>query len=668
MLSDRQNESDNNLSTNMAGNTSASMSTFPEKESDQSETSMRVDSKTRHKRELSVDKIPTGFGASKNKKNRSERVVVHVRMRPFSKNELEKSKKSAIARFDTDTNLVSIYKDKAEGVKSKFYFDSLFHDNATQEEVYEVSGRRVVDSVINGFNGTIFAYGQTGTGKTFTMLGDYLAKGSDKIDQGIIPRSLSHVFEEWESQADEFSFEVSISFIQIYMEMVQDLLEPKNTETRIREDLINGVYVSGVLWVPVKNVQQSMKVFSLGEKNRSTSFTKLNAHSSRSHAVLMVKIERRKKLTEKQMQKCRGEKFEYMTSSTLFLVDLAGSERVKNSKAMNKRLDEAKTINFSLSALGNCIHALTEKNNSHVPFRDSKLTRLLQDSLGGNSKTSMIVTISPSYINRSESIMSLKFGSRAMKVQNKPSVNKKIDYKMLWMQLQEEIDAKTDQIASLDIKLEEAVKKWPKCSKLPEDTDADTEREDTEDEEGKDYKQMYIRKEKENQQFLQRIDAIIAEQEEELNKIHQDNKNKDSIINDLKESLEDAKRDIEEKDERLIEMSSEKEDHISSLKSTHLEEMDSLKSKMKKLKKQWEADVMEQVKQLETNWKIELSTTNAANAEVKADYEKKLAEINQKLSECENKATEASDLKDQSEHKLEQAIATLKTIQAESGK
>ena len=196
MLSDRQNESDNNLSTNMAGNTSASMSTFPEKESDQSETSMRVDSKTRHKRELSVDKIPTGFGASKNKKNRSERVVVHVRMRPFSKNELEKSKKSAIARFDTDTNLVSIYKDKAEGVKSKFYFDSLFHDNATQEEVYEVSGRRVVDSVINGFNGTIFAYGQTGTGKTFTMLGDYLAKGSDKIDQGIIPRSLSHVFEE----------------------------------------------------------------------------------------------------------------------------------------------------------------------------------------------------------------------------------------------------------------------------------------------------------------------------------------------------------------------------------------------------------------------------------------------------------------------------------------
>ena len=147
-----------------------------------------------------------------------------------------------------------------------------------------------------------------------------------------------------------------------------------------------------------------------------------------------------------------------MTSSTLFLVDLAGSERVKKSKATDVRLNEAKTINFSLSALGNCIHALTEKGSKHVPFRDSKLTRLLQDSLGGNSKTSMIVTIGPSYSNRSETIMSLKFGERAMKVENKPSVNKKIDYKMLSMQLQEEIDAKTDQIASLELKVQEAIK------------------------------------------------------------------------------------------------------------------------------------------------------------------------------------------------------------------
>jgi hypothetical protein len=197
--------------------------------------------------------------------------------------------------------LVSIYKDKSEGLKSKFYFDSLMDDQISQEEVYEGSGRRVVDSVIDGFNGTIFAYGQTGTGKTFTMLGDYLSKSTTE-NAGIIPRSLEQIFLASGTQLD-FNFDISVSFIQIYMEMIQDLLEPGNSEIRIREDLVNGVYVSGALWVPVKNVGQAMKVFSLGEKNRATSFTKLNAHSSRSHAVFMVKIEKRKKLTEKQMQK-----------------------------------------------------------------------------------------------------------------------------------------------------------------------------------------------------------------------------------------------------------------------------------------------------------------------------------------------------------------------------
>lgn len=210
-----------------------------------------------------------------------------------------------------------------------------------------------MDSVLNGFNGTIFAYGQTGTGKTFTMLGNYLSNDSNDVTMGIIPRAVKQIFEECAEQFDEFDFEISVSFIQIYMEMIQDLLDPDNQEIRIREDLVNGVYVSGVVWVPVKSLKQAMRIFDQGEKNRATAFTSLNAHSSRSHAVFMVKIEKRKKLTEKQMAKCRGQQFEYMTSSTLFLVDLAGSERVKKSKATDTRLNEAKMINFSLSALGN---------------------------------------------------------------------------------------------------------------------------------------------------------------------------------------------------------------------------------------------------------------------------------------------------------------------------
>jgi hypothetical protein len=340
-LSQRMNDSDAERSTSLVGNSSSfTLSTFPEKdlislnnkysvvESDNMPMpdDTNISNPVRHKRDLSIDKIPVSLNHIPKPKNskKSERVVVHVRMRPFNRSELQKSKKSAIIKFDPEINLISIYKDRSEGLVSKFYFDSLMDENITQEEVYEGAGRRVVESFIEGYNGTIFAYGQTGTGKTFTMLGDYLSKSTSE-NAGIIPRSLGQVFSAAEIQP-EFNFEISVCFIQIYMEMIQDLLEPGNSDIKIKEDLVNGVYVSGALWVPVKNVGQGMKVFSLGEKNRATSFTKLNAHSSRSHAVFMVKIEKSKKLTEKQMQKLKAKTSRRVATSTLFLVDLAGSE------------------------------------------------------------------------------------------------------------------------------------------------------------------------------------------------------------------------------------------------------------------------------------------------------------------------------------------------------
>ena len=267
-LSKQRDGSDSGRSTQLAGNSSSFLapnSTDIDTEVSISETSISSKSKA-HKRDKSMDKPPVSSSSLGKSKKKSERVVVHVRMRPFNKAETEKGKKTSISRFDQESNLISVYKDKSEGIKSKFYFDSLFPDDVTQEEVYETTGRRVVESVINGFNGTIFAYGQTGTGKTFTMLGDYLSKGGDNTKMGIIPRSLDQIFQEWNALENEFSFEVSVSFTQIYMEMIQDLLEPSNTELRIREDMVNGVYISGVLWIPVKNVKQAMKVFSLGEK------------------------------------------------------------------------------------------------------------------------------------------------------------------------------------------------------------------------------------------------------------------------------------------------------------------------------------------------------------------------------------------------------------------
>lgn len=163
--------------------------------------------------------------------------------------------------------------------------------------------------------------------------------------------------------------------------------------------------------MPIKSTAEGLQAFSAGERNRATSFTKLNAHSSRSHAVFIIKLDKRKQLTisniDKSLKNSKNS-YESMTSSILYLVDLAGSERVKKSQVSSNRLDEAKKINFSLAALGNCIHALTDsKQGGHVPFRDSKLTRLLSDSLGGNSKTAMVVTIGPSKEHTEETIMSL---------------------------------------------------------------------------------------------------------------------------------------------------------------------------------------------------------------------------------------------------------------------
>jgi kinesin family protein 5 len=187
-----------------------------------------------------------------------------------------------------------------------------------------------------------------------------------------------------------------------------------------------------------------MELLNLGDKNRSTAFTNMNAHSSRSHAVYMVKIERRRKYTEKDIDSGNIDKS--MVQSILNLVDLAGSERIKKTQATGSRLSEAKNINLALLALGNCIQALSDKNRfKHVPFRDSKLTRLLEDSLGGNCKTSLVITIGPSAEHTGETLSTLMFGLRAMKIENYAEINKKVDWKARCAQLQAEIDRLNDE-------------------------------------------------------------------------------------------------------------------------------------------------------------------------------------------------------------------------------
>ena len=208
-------------------------------------------------------------------------------------------------------------------------------------------------------------------------------------------------------------------------------------------------------WITVKNRNECKQVFLAGEKNRITASTMMNITSSRSHAILIVKLE--KKLYNEEilenidLSKLPSSDDVIINRSQLYLVDLAGSERVKKTKSNNQRLEEAKKINYSLLVLGKCIQALSEKKNSYICYRESKLTRLLQESLGGNAKTSLIVTISPSSYNTEETVSSLSFGQRAMKVQNKPILNKFIDYEKLCKKLQEDLDKLNDDYLNLKL-------------------------------------------------------------------------------------------------------------------------------------------------------------------------------------------------------------------------
>ena len=373
------------------------------------------------------------------KKTKIERVMVHVRIRPFNDDDINRYGRETSIDYSEDEKGIIVLRKEYE--KKLFNFDSVFDSAVPQHDVFQRVAVPVVNSVIEGYNGTIFSYGQTGTGKTFTMI------GSTGDQQGIIPRSAHLIFSHIQS-CTTHAFTVKVGFLQIYMEMLQDLLCPNAEKPiRIREDPEEGVYLSGISWVPVNSTKECMELMYQGDRNRNTAFTSMNSHSSRSHAVYMIRMEKRVKFTGEQLEELekKGEKPDQcMTNSILYLVDLAGSERVSKSKAAGSRLDEAKNINLALLALGNCIQALGDKKAKYVPFRDSKLTRLLEDSLGGNSKTSLVVTIGPSLAHFQESISSLLFGARAMKVENRPELNIKVDYKALCAQLQAELDRIND--------------------------------------------------------------------------------------------------------------------------------------------------------------------------------------------------------------------------------
>ncbi len=278
--------------------------------------------------------------------------------------------------------------------------------------MFDDTARGIVDSVIEGYNGTVFAYGQTGAGKTFTMEGV-----EDPPEyRGIIANSFSHIFDTIEHTSAQKVFLVQVSMMEIYNEQIRDLIgrDPKQA-LDLKDSKDRGVYVKNLTFITVKNLQDVDKVLKAGRKNRSVASTMMNQESSRSHSIITIRIETSEKSAVDNQNHIKGGK--------LNMVDLAGSERPSKTGAKGEQFKEGIEINLSLSALGNVISALVNPKAQHIPYRDSKLTRLLQDSLGGNTKTVMVANISPADDNKEETLSTLRYASRAKNIKNKPIVN-----------------------------------------------------------------------------------------------------------------------------------------------------------------------------------------------------------------------------------------------------
>lgn len=297
---------------------------------------------------------------------------------------------------------------QSKEAQGTFTFDRVFDMNSKQADIFNYSIRSTVDDILNGYNGTVFAYGQTGAGKSYTMMGTGI---EDEEGRGVIPRIVEQIFASIMSSPGTIEYTVQVSYMEIYMERIRDLLMPQNDNLPVHEEKNRGVYVKGLLEIYVSSVQEVFEVMRRGGNARAVAATNMNQESSRSHSIFVITI------GQKNVETGSAKK------GQLFLVDLAGSEKVGKTGASGQTLEEAKKINKSLSALGMVINALTDGKSSHIPYRDSKLTRILQESLGGNSRTTLIINCSPSSYNDAETLSTLRFGMRAKAIKNKAKVN-----------------------------------------------------------------------------------------------------------------------------------------------------------------------------------------------------------------------------------------------------
>ncbi|KAM9451565.1 kinesin family member 4 [Clarias gariepinus] len=352
-------------------------------------------------------------------------VRVALRCRPLVAKELNEGCQTCLTFIPGEPQVV-VGNDKA------FTYDYVFDPNTEQEEVFNAAVSPLLSGLFKGYNATVLAYGQTGSGKTFSMGGTYTSAQENEPTVGVIPRVVRKIFQEKVKSSDR-EFLLTVSYLEIYNEEILDLLCTSKDKPviSIREDPKEGIKIVGLTEREVFNAQEMVGCLEMGNSARTVGSTAMNAASSRSHAIFTISLEQRR----------GGDKNDAMVSK-LHLVDLAGSERQKKTKAEGDRLKEGISINRGLLSLGNVISALGDesKKGTFVPYRDSKLTRLLQDSLGGNSHTLMIACVSPADSNIEETINTLRYADRARKIKNKPVLNvdpRAAEMKRLKQQVQE---------------------------------------------------------------------------------------------------------------------------------------------------------------------------------------------------------------------------------------
>ena len=424
-------------------------------------------SKPSSKKSSVDDTLPDLFlsqnGAPSDKSGTNQNFKVCVRVRPLIQREQLAGGASCVELPDPQT--VQIYKPSPSSSlvpdsnphtlvqtgtadsnftrEHTFSFDRAYGPDTTQLELYTTAVRPVVLNILEGYNGSIIAYGQTSSGKTYTMEGEPGVSTEETC--GAIPRVAAEIFSYIEKSSNSASkFLVRASFMQVYNEQMQDLLRPSKQgqpkqPLKIRE-IPTGTYVQGLSESVVKSPQDIIELMRRGSQHRSTASTRMNWHSSRSHALFSIIVEHSEvsTVTKKKI----------ITIGKLNLVDLAGSERVKESGAEGERLGEACKINSSLSALGKVILSLTTRGKGalHVPYRETKITFLLRDSLGGNCRTTLITNVTPAAPNYSETLGTLRFGNNAKSVRNDARINQDMSEQGLLLAYERELQKLRDEL------------------------------------------------------------------------------------------------------------------------------------------------------------------------------------------------------------------------------